>query len=622
VKKLQTVFLWCSLCVCFPLPAQEITILFTHDLHSMFMPHRVQNATGGWMMQGGYASLYTAIRQAREQYPGQTVLVDAGDFSSGSFFYTLFPTDCAELQLMALMHYDAVTLGNHDFDFGTDGLAEALNAAKRAGGCPPIVAANVKPLSPALAQLAMAFDNYGVKEYTVIERNGKRIGIFGLMGDEAINNAPAAAAMTFENRFDAAARLVKKLRRDEKVDLVVCLSHSGTSAIKKLSEDERLAEKVPGIDIIVSGHSHTLLPEPLPVNKTIIVSAGCYAGYLGAVTIDANTKNVLHYSLKAIDASVPADEMIAGRINRFGEKLNAIYFDPLGRRMHDTVVCNDRLLPAEAVNDESPLGNLIADAFAMAKGVPADAAGNMPIGVVPRGTIRDNLYPGRITEEQLFNILSIGVGADRKAGYPLVCIYLTGEELWDLCEVDASCTPLLPEAQLYCSGLRYTSNPHRLFCNKVTEVLVQKANGSYCPPAAHTLYPVIAGLYSAQMLDAVKKLTYGILSLEPKDAQGQPVRDYLRQVIYTPEGFELKEWVALSNYLHAFGGGKVPAAYTSPEKRKNTQHGTAIGDLLKHPNGFALLVYGSSIILSAGLLTLIIFGIRKIRTASLYKKGR
>ncbi|MDR0694198.1 MAG: metallophosphatase, partial [Prevotellaceae bacterium] len=260
-KKLQILFLWYILCV--PLPAQEITILFTHDLHSMFVPHRVQNAAGTFALQGGYASLYTAIRQAREQYPGQTVLVDAGDFSSGSFFYMLFPTDCAELQLMALMNYDAVTLGNHDFDFGTDGLAEALTAAKQTGNYPPVVAANAKPLNPSLARLATAFDYYGVREYIIVERNGKRIGIFGLIGDEAVRNAPAAAAVDFESRFDAATRIVKKLRNDEKADLVVCLSHSGTSAIKKYSEDEQLAEKVPGIDVIISGHSHTLLPEPL-----------------------------------------------------------------------------------------------------------------------------------------------------------------------------------------------------------------------------------------------------------------------------------------------------------------------------------------------------------------------
>ncbi|MDR2358989.1 MAG: bifunctional metallophosphatase/5'-nucleotidase [Prevotellaceae bacterium] len=612
-KKLQIVVVWCSLCIGIPLPAQEITILFTHDLHSMFMPHRVQNAAGTFVLQGGYASLYTAIRQAREQYPGQTVLVDAGDFSSGSFFYTLFPTDCAELQLMALMNYDAVTLGNHDFDFGTDGLAEALTAAKQAGNYPPVVATNAKPLSPSLARLATAFDYYGVREYIIVERNGKRIGIFGLIGDEAVRNAPAAAAVSFENRFDAATRIVKKLRDDEKADLIVCLSHSGTSAIKKYSEDEQLAEKVPGIDVIISGHSHTLLPEPLVANQTVIASAGCYAEYLGVLTIDADTKKLQHYRLIAIDSTAPADKFITDKINLFGEKLHTAYFDSLGRRMNDTVAFNEYFLPAEAVDNESSLGNLIADAFAAAGGkrLAGNKAATAPIGVVPLGNIRDNLYPGWVTEEQLFNVLSIGVGGDRKAGYPLVCVYLTGKELWDLCELDASCAPLFPEAQLYFSGLRYTYNPRRIFCNKVTEVLVQEAGGACRPPADDTLYPVISSLYAAQMLNAVKKLTYGILALTPKDAQGQPAQDYLQHIIYTPEGFELKEWLALSDYLHTLDGKKIPAAYATPEKRKTIRHSVAPCELLKRPNGFALLVYTIAAVLFAAAVCLVVFCIRK-----------
>ncbi|MDR3350294.1 MAG: bifunctional metallophosphatase/5'-nucleotidase [Prevotellaceae bacterium] len=611
-KKLQIIFLWCSLCLGVPLPAQEITILFTHDLHSMFLPHRVQNAPGKFAWQGGYAPLYTAIRQAREQYPGQTVLVDAGDFSSGSLFYTLFTTDCAELQLMAFMHYDAVTLGNHDFDSGTDGLAEALTAAKQTGNCPPVVAANIKPVNPSLARLATAFDYYGVKEYIIVERNGKRIGIFGLMGDEAMRKAPAAAAVTFENQFDAAARTVKKLRNDEKVDLIVCLSHSGTAAVKKYSEDEQLAEKIPGIDIIISGHSHTLLPEPLTANQTVIASAGCHAEYLGVLTINADTKKLLRYYLAPVDSAAPADTFIADKINLFNEKLQAIYLDSLGRRMNDTVARSDYFLPAEALRDESPLGNLIADAFAGACSKPP--AGNKntvtaPIAVVPRGNIRDNLYPGWITEEQLFNTLSIGVGDDRKAGYPLVCVYLTGKELWDLCELDASCAPLFPDAQLYFSGLHYACNPRRLFCNKVTEVLVQEPDGRYRPPAAAALYPVVSSLYAAQMLNAVKKLTYGILSITPKNAQGQPVQDYLQHIRYTPEGFELKEWLALSNYLHALDGNKIPAIYAAPEKRKTISPSAAPAALLKRPNGFALLLYATA----AALLAAAVWLLRKLK---------
>jgi hypothetical protein len=174
---------------------------------------------------------------------------------------------------------------------------------------------------------------------------------------------------------------------------------------------------------------------------------------------------------------------------------------------------------------------------------------------------------------------------------------------------------LLPDAQLYFSGLHYTGYPHRLFCNRVTDVRVKGADGAYRPPEAAALYPVVGSLYSAQMLGAVKELTYGILSLEPKDAQGQPVQDYLRQVLYTPEGFELKEWLAFSDYLHALDGGKIPAAYAAPSPRKTIRHSTALCDLLKRPNGFALLVYSGIILLFAAVVFFTIVIIRKLRRA-------
>jgi 2',3'-cyclic-nucleotide 2'-phosphodiesterase (5'-nucleotidase family) len=615
-----------------PLPAQDLTVLFTHDLHSMFLPHQVRNGNGATVRQGGYASLCTAIRQARARHP-ESILVDAGDFSSGSFFYTLFPTDGAELQLMALMGYDAVTLGNHDFDFGVDGLADALAAAKQARAAPPIVAANLKPVGAALAALKTAFDDYGVREYIVVERNGMRIGLFGLMGDDAMHDAPEAAPLAFENRFDAAKRMVRILRDDERVDVVVCLSHSGTAPVKKYSEDEQLAAATEGIDVIVSGHSHTLLPQPLRVRRTVIVSAGCYAEHLGVLTLHrppaAGGLAPVDLQLIPVDSTLAADASVAERIHLFKNKLNAVYFGSSGRSMDDTVACNAFYLPAALENNESLLGNLIADAFARtvppllrhgATGTPTAAADVRPdstfgsvLAVVPQGTIRNDLFTGPITEEQIFGVLSLGVGSDRKAGYPLVCTYLTGKELWDLCEVDASCGPLKPDARLSFAGLKYTYHPHRLFCNKVTEVWVTGADGKEVAPDERRLYPVVSSLYAAQMLGIVKSLTHGILSLEPKDAHARPVEDFLQQVVTTPEGGEWKEWEALSRYLHSFDDATIPAFYAAPEQRKTLD--THAGALFRRPNGFALLVYGTAIVLLAALAWAATFVVRKIRNA-------
>ncbi|MDR2361310.1 MAG: metallophosphoesterase [Prevotellaceae bacterium] len=591
--------------------AEEITILFTHDLHSMFLPHRwEENGETAW--RGGYARLCTAIREARKQYP-YSVLVDAGDFSSGSFFYMLFPTDCAELQLMWQMGYDAVTLGNHDFDFGPAGLADALRAARQAGVAMPVVTANVKASGTSVQRLREAFENYGVSEYTVFERGGRRIGVFGIIGDEAVMNAPAAVGVLFEDRFAAAARVVQKLRSEEKVDLVVCLSHSGTDVDRRRSEDEQLAAAVPDIDVIVSGHTHSVLQEPLRVGRTFIVSGGCYAAYLGVLTLFASaeaaaertTEVSFRYRLIPIDSTVGEDAEVAAMIGSFKERLNVVYFDSLGRYMDDTVTFNPSGMPA---------GRLIAEALRCANH-PAFFR-QRPVAVVPAGVVRGGMPAGWLTEEAVFSLLSLGVGHDRKAGYPLILVYLTGKELWDLCEVDASCAALFPAARLSLAGLRYSHNPHRLFCNRVTEVWVETDEGEYAPPDKKALYPVVGDLYSLQMLGAVRRLTYGILQLQPKDAAGQRVEDFQKCVLTLPNGLEYKEWIALSDYLRTFPDRRLPSGMVFPEQCQVADD-SSLAAWFAHPNGFAWMVYGIVPTVAGGIIGLIVFGIRRMR-----KRGR
>ena len=594
----------------FPLVANEITILFTHDLHSMFLPHRVKNDEENIVLRGGYARLHTAIKQARAQNPQQTLLIDAGDFSSGSFFYTLFPSDCAELQLMALLGYDVVTFGNHDFDFGIDEMAAALNNAKQsAKNLPKIVSANIKTIgaAPPLSALQAAFDNYGVTEYTIIERNGKRIGIFGIIGDEAIEQAPGAALLTFENKYQSAKRVVKQLREIEKADIVICLSHSGINADSEKSEDVLLAKKVLGIDVIISGHSHTVLSKPIVVNQTTIVSAGCYAEFLGELIIDADKKTVRNYRLIPIDDKLVEDKEIAQKIIDFEQKLNEIYFQSLGRKMNDTVIFSPYHLSKFAdENNESLLGTLVADAFVAAA---QKQINQKPIAIVPAGTLRNDLYKDYITENDIFSILSLGVGDDGNAGYPLVCVYLYGKELRDLCEIDASCAAIMPEAQLFFSGLRYTYNPHRIFCDKVTLVEVADENENFVIPEKDKLYPMITGLYSAQMLNVVNDKTYGLLSLQPKDINGNPVIDYNQQIVKTQENFELKEWLALSDYLRSLR--TVPEKYTQSAGLKILDDDASLGGRIKNPSGLTMLFFGVSFMLILGLIVVVTTIIRK-----------
>ncbi|MBQ7365424.1 MAG: bifunctional metallophosphatase/5'-nucleotidase, partial [Clostridia bacterium] len=152
-----------------------VTVLFTHDLHSHFLPIKTQNGESG-----GYARLYTLLQEERAKAKGAVVTLDAGDFSMGSFFQTIYATDAAELRILSDLGVDATTLGNHEFDFRQSGLVDMLNNAVAKGtNNIPIVLGNYYP--PEDAKDAWdAYRNYGIKDYTVIEKDGVRFAVFGL----------------------------------------------------------------------------------------------------------------------------------------------------------------------------------------------------------------------------------------------------------------------------------------------------------------------------------------------------------------------------------------------------------------------------------------------------------
>ena len=238
----------------------SIRILFTHDMHASLEPAKVPDASGALTEAGGFARLYTAIQQARAEKPGSTLLVDAGDYTMGTLFQTVEATQSPELRLMGMMGYDAVTVGNHEFDYTIDGFTDSLNAAADSGDTlPPYVISNMTlPGNDAQSEaLRAALGNYGVTEYTIVEKGGCRIGIFGVMGAEAVANAPMSAPAVFEDIKDASKRMVQILKEQENVDLVVCISHSGTKENLADSEDEQLAKAVPDIDVIIKRATRT-----------------------------------------------------------------------------------------------------------------------------------------------------------------------------------------------------------------------------------------------------------------------------------------------------------------------------------------------------------------------------
>ena len=626
------------------------TILFTHDLHSHFLPQ--PTAEGG--ESGGYARLKTVIDGERAMNP-DALLVDGGDFSIGSLIQTLYTTQAAELRTMGAMGYDAVTIGNHEFDHKGVGFAEMLNSAKAAQQAavglllvdarplenmdayrerfgpvtpvlPTLLEANYAPAddNPDRAFIRSAMEDYGVTDCMTLERGGVTYGLFGLMGVDSDECAPTSG-FTRTDAAEAAKRCVETLK-GEGAEIIVCLSHSGTGDSLASSEDEELAKAVDGIDVIVSGHTHSTLAEPLVVNDTYIVSSGPYCQNLGSLTFswdDGGEKRLLDYRLIPIDETVAENPEIAGLVEQWKDMVGETYLARYGLTYDEVLTHSDYDLntPASAVQENNGLGTLVSDAFLWADRTLNAAYADSPhtVSVTADGVLRANLPAGDLTAAMAFDVLSMGVGEDGTSGFPLVAVYLTGKELKAAMEVDASVTPIMPAAQLYMSGAKYAFNTKRMFFNRVYDAALtdvtfdESGTGNAYEIDDNALYRVVTGMYSAQMLGTVKSKSMGLLSLEPKQANGTPVTDFADCILYDANGNELKEWYALAVYLEQFGEDGLPDRYADPANGcKQVSDSFAPGQLLAGWNGITWVVLGIVLL----ILALILLLIRSLRRRS------
>ena len=581
------------LSLCVPAMAAEetttATILFTHDLHSHLLPARDED--GG--EYGGYARLMTVIQQQKEKYP-DAILVDGGDFSMGSLFQTAYPTSAIELRMMGAMGFDATTFGNHEFDYLPSGLASMLNVASTYD-TPAIVDANYWPGTHADASaVTAAMETYGVKDYILLERGGVHYAIFGLVGVDSNDCAPNSG-MILEPIAEAARRTVDLAVAACQAaygaePVVIALSHSGTEDGK--GEDYALAEAVPEIDLIVSGHTHTTLEEPVRVGDTWIVSAGEYGKYLGVVQMTRHTDGsavLTDYDLIPVDETVEENPEIAALVENFKADVEKNYLSDYGMTFDQVLTYNSYTFDnVDAVYDyahESTLGNVFSDAYRKAA---ADALGHpVDVALTASGVIRESIPVGDVTVSDIFNAASLGVGTEGE----LVEVWLTGKDLKTALEVDASVYPLMHSAQLFYSGVEYSFNTNRMIFNKIDYAMLRRDDGTLEPIRDEELYCIACGMYMAQMLGSVEETSMGLLSIVPRDADGNPLdtsrlADY---VIRREDGTPVKEWYAIASYLQEMGA-EMDARYAQPDGRKIVYSSWNPVKLLRNANIFTLVI--------------------------------
>lgn len=593
----------------------QFTLLQTSDLHhhasgyGPFLDYTPGDTTDDDSVIGGYARIATVVSQVSQQqaFLGNPVLLmDSGDFFMGTA-YDLTAADPLALKFFQLLGYDAVTLGNHEFDWAPQGLGMLLsNSMNSAQGFDvPIVASNLvtNPDDPGDDAVEALIAAGAIVHSTIIPLGyGVEVGVIGLMGEDADVKAPVAAPVTFNHDYAAIQQSVDQLRQSG-VEIVVALSHSGLTSDGG-GEDMDLAENVSGIDIIASGHSHIATPSAYTVGGTVLFQPGRYGSHVCRldVTYNATQGRIVDHAFQLIpiDDRIPGDPAVIGLLQQYHANMN-MALAALGVEMTSPVSKTSFELSEMGLH-ESGLGNLVADSDRATASMAALASGDptpFSMGVVAGGVIRDQIAPGNtglVSFADVYAVVPLGISPDMTQpvpGYPLMSVYVTPAEIRNICEISAFLAPYVGDSDYFLnlSGVRFQYNPENPPFQWVTQVnlcgnAIPAAYGGdedmFCLSCetvldltdTTSLHRIVVDLYALQMLSVVT--SYG-LSLTPKNMAGDPIdlsnpMDYMQYRIdadpMTAGMQELKEWMALLGFLSsAFppNGDGVPPAIYGPE---------------------------------------------------------
>ena len=393
----------------------DLTILHINDLHGHISP-RMDKSIDEQVPVGAAAYLAKMIQDQRAKNPEGTLLLSAGDMFQGTPISNIYRGQPV-IDLMNLLQFDAMAVGNHEFDWGQDVLESLQWSATF-----PFLSANIRN--------RQGSSPTGIGPYILTTRKNLKIAVIGVTTPDTVYTTKPThvRSLTFLNPVEVLPVLLAEVR-DKGAALVIVLSHLGFDA------DKDLAQKIPGIDVIVGGHSHTAVVNPVVVGSTLIVQAGCYGTYLGVLQlkIEQKTGRIVEYSrqneLKTVFSGTEyaRDEMIASLSNKYNDQIKEEFSRVVGETSVDLV---------RRMREESSIGNLTCDAMREANGAE--------IAFQNGGGIRSDIAAGKITLEQVYTLLpfdDVSIAMD-----------LTGQQILQILEQSAT----LQHQILQVSGLKVT----------------------------------------------------------------------------------------------------------------------------------------------------------------------
>ena len=450
----------------------SITILHTNDFHARFEPisrfdsgcSAEDNAEGKCF--GGSARLVTAIENAKAA-TDNWLLVDGGDQFQGTLFYTYYKGKAAA-EMMNKMGYDGMTVGNHEFDDGPEILRDFIGAVEF-----PILMSNAD-----VSQEPLLAD--AIQKSTVIEKNGEKIGLIGLTPQNTDELASPGPNVIFTDPVGAVQAEVDRLT-EEGVNKIVVLSHSGYAT------DQRVAEGTTGVDVIVGGHSNTLLsnsiegaagPYPTVTNGVQIVQAYAYGKYLGQLNVtfdDDGNVTMAEGDLTLLDASVEEDQATVDRVAELAQPLDEIRNEVVAEASEP--IDGDR---ANCRYKECQIGNLVAEAM-----LDRVKDQGIQIALANGGGLRASIDAGEITKGEVLTVLPFQ--------NTLSTFQVTGATIKEALEnaVAQYDDPDKDGRFAQVAGMKYTIDPAGESGNRISDIMVDEG-GTFVPLDMGKTYGVVS----------------------------------------------------------------------------------------------------------------------------------
>lgn len=510
-----------------PGSGEQFTILHTNDTHSHLY------SFGPFNNYGGIARMSALIKKLKRKNENVLTL-HAGDVFVGTFAFNKY-LGYAELDIMEEL-YDAMAIGNHEFDLGIDTLAAILGGSVT-GEKPvtlPLLLANIDWEKAGESYPLRSF----VQPYRVMSVGGVKVGIVGVVTTDPFNySAEVNAILT--DPYQAAGEAAYKLKNDEGVDVVVALSHLGKTA------DIMGLAQVPGIDIIVGGHSHDALFEPVVVNGKIIVQAGEFGKYLGELKVEVKEGKVdlVDYTLHPITRRTKIDfslipELFKIRLGIFKDpRFGPVYTKPVARARWNL----EEKWEEENPYRDTPLGNLVADAIKAGvreNGYLAD------IALEANGFIAHRIYKGKVVGNDVLRSVPYGYDAESGLGFKIKSVWLAGVQILAGLEYTVSLVEYTDELAMQVSGLTFeydsTKDPvpiEELKKGKLSRLDPYSVKINGVPVDPNGAYWVAMNEQLVSLLGSV-----GLVPLAEKETglfEYNLVRDFMHQLrflAYTSEG--------------------------------------------------------------------------------------